>query len=421
MDFQLPELGEGIYEAELVEWRVKPGDDVKPGQSLAEVLTDKATIDLPSPFTGRISELHFETGSEMKVGQVILTYTTVTEEEPAKTTEGQPRSSRKQTVAQSPVRRPADGVKENGKSHSQGSEVRAQAAPAVRRLARGLGIDLATIAGSGPSGRILIDDLTERIQSTDTPAPTRETQFNAGQESTPARGDHFKPGARVKLRGVRRKIAQRMVQAKQKIPHFSYVDQCDVTNLVRLRASLKESFAQSGVKLTFLPFVVKAVVAALAEVPLVNSRLDEATEEILLHDHYHIGIATDTPDGLVVPVVRNANRKDLMQLAGDIQRLTSAARSGKLAAGDLRGSTFTITSIGSIGGLITTPIINYPEVGIAGIGKIVRQPMFDDAGNVRAADMIYLSYSFDHRVLDGATAAVFSNAVIRQLENPATT
>jgi pyruvate dehydrogenase E2 component (dihydrolipoamide acetyltransferase)/2-oxoisovalerate dehydrogenase E2 component (dihydrolipoyl transacylase) len=210
-----------------------------------------------------------------------------------------------------------------------------------------------------------------------------------------------------------------MALAKRTIPHYSYVDECDVTDLVRLREGLCETFARSGVKLTYLAFVVKAVVAALKEVPIVNSSLDEEGGEIVLHDRYSIGIAVATPAGLVVPVVRDADRKDLAAIARDIDRLSSEARAGKSRRDDLRGGTFTVTSVGNIGGLFSTPVINHPEVGILGIGKVVKRPVFDAAGNVRPADIVYLSFSFDHRVVDGAVGAAFANAVLRRLHNPA--
>ncbi|QEG01572.1 Dihydrolipoyllysine-residue acetyltransferase component of pyruvate dehydrogenase complex [Stieleria maiorica] len=424
MDFQLPELGEGIYEAELVEWRVKPGDQVQPGQSLAEVLTDKATMDVPSPFAGQIDKLHVDPGNEMKVGQVVLSYTSEAVIESAADDAVDPDTEveRIQPTESHEVVQRSPEKAETETPHHVTATTGVQAAPAVRRMARGLAIDLAAVPGSGPDGRVLINDMTEFIRSSrhtgarshDGPAREARTRVHADQK--PDAPEELKPGTRVKFRGVRRKIARHMVEAKQKIPHFGYVDQCDVTQLVQVRESLKDSYPE--VKLTFLPFMVQAAVAALKEYPLVNSRLDERANEIVLHDHYHIGIATDTPLGLIVPVVRHADHKNLIDLAGEIQRLTSAARSGMLAAGDLRGSTFTVTSIGSIGGLFTTPIINHPEVGIMGIGKRFTQPSIDVAGNVHARDMVYLSYSFDHRVVDGAIAARFSNAVIQQLENP---
>jgi pyruvate dehydrogenase E2 component (dihydrolipoamide acetyltransferase)/2-oxoisovalerate dehydrogenase E2 component (dihydrolipoyl transacylase) len=281
-----------------------------------------------------------------------------------------------------------------------------KAAPSVRLLARKLGIDLLQIHGSGPAGRILIDDLSHHLGSAAKAAPTPAADFGT-------------PGTRIKFAGLRRKIAEHMVLAKHTIPHYTYVDECDVSTLVALRESLKAPIARKGAKLTYLAFFVKAVVAALKEVPIVNASLDEKTEEIVLHDHYHIGIAVATPGGLIVPVVRDADKKGLLDIAGEIEKLSNDARQGKLKLEDLRGGTFTITSIGNIGGLFATPIINHPEVGILGVGKIVKRPVFDEHGHVKAADMIYLSFSFDHRVLDGAIGAAFGNAVIKHLQNPA--
>src|SRR5205823_5792588 len=213
---------------------------------------------------------------------------------------------------------------------------------------------------------------------------------------------------------LRRTIAERMVLSKRTIPHYTYVDECDVSEMVRLREGLRGAKA----KVTYLAFVVKAAVAALKEVPLVNATLDEAKAEIVLHDRYDIGIAVAAPAGLMVPVVRDADKKELFQIAREIERLSDDARAGKSKLEDLRGSTFTVTSIGSIGGLFATPVINPPEVGILGIGKVVKRPVYDDAGNIRPAHLVYLSLSLDHRVVDGAVGAVFGNAVIRQLQNP---
>jgi pyruvate dehydrogenase E2 component (dihydrolipoamide acetyltransferase)/2-oxoisovalerate dehydrogenase E2 component (dihydrolipoyl transacylase) len=275
-------------------------------------------------------------------------------------------------------------------------------------MARKLGIDLAAIHGSGPEGRILLDDLAPRIPSPAKPA--------APAEVTP---DYGKPGTRIKMQGLRRTIAQRMVQSKRTIPHYSYVDECDATDLVRLRGGLRDVYARAGVKLTYMAFFVKAAVAALKEMPIVNSSLDEESGEIVLHDRYHVGIAVATPSGLMVPVVRDADQKDIGGIAREIERLSSAARAGKSRREDLLGSTFTVTSIGNYGGLISTPVINPPEVAILGIGKIVKRPVYDAAGQIRPADMVYLSLSFDHRVVDGAVGAAFGNAILRRLQNPA--
>jgi 2-oxoisovalerate dehydrogenase E2 component (dihydrolipoyl transacylase) len=410
MDFNLPELGEGVYEAEAVRWLVQPGETVKPGQTLLEALTDKATMEVPAPFAGVIQELLVEPGARIKIGQPILRYEEKKgaavqatkadkERKPSSLPEGEgPPSSSPLPLGEGPAVRAAPG---NGAIPAA-----VKAAPSVRLLARKLGIDLAQIRGSGPAGRILIDDLSQHLGSTVKHAPPPPADFGT-------------PGARIKFAGLRRNIAEHMVRAKHTIPHYTYVDECDVSALVALREALKEPVARKGARLTYLAFFVKAVAAALKEVPIVNASLDEKTEEIVLHDKYHIGIAVATPGGLIVPVIRDADKKSLLDIAGVIEQLSNDARAGKLKLDDLRGGTFTITSIGNIGGLFATPIINHPEIGILGIGKIVKRPMFDEHGQVKAADTLYLSFSFDHRVLDGAIGAAFGNAVIKHLQNPA--
>jgi pyruvate dehydrogenase E2 component (dihydrolipoamide acetyltransferase)/2-oxoisovalerate dehydrogenase E2 component (dihydrolipoyl transacylase) len=429
MDFHLPELGEGVYEAELVEWRVQPGDTVKRGQELAEVVTDKASMPLPAPFFGRVTELRAEPGDMLKIGEVILSF------------EPTPRGSElSQADGERSARNDADAVKKSGKSEpaaatskraaagknrepkgtsaavvqadrTAASIPRVSAAPTVRRMARQLGIDLATVSGSGPGGRVLIDDLTALLRRGGQAQPQRSVEEPAA--------DYGTPGTRRKLIGIRRQIAEHMVESKRTIPHYSYVDECDITDLVRLRASLKETFAQRGLKLTYLPFFVKAVVEALKEVPIVNASLEDGAGEIVLHDRYDIGIAVATPSGLLVPVIREADRKDITEIAREIEQLSRAAREGTARRDELRGGTFTVTSIGGIGGLISTPVINYPEAAILGIGRIIKRPVYDGDGNLRPADLVYLSFSFDHRILDGAVGAAFGNAVIRRLQNPA--
>jgi pyruvate dehydrogenase E2 component (dihydrolipoamide acetyltransferase)/2-oxoisovalerate dehydrogenase E2 component (dihydrolipoyl transacylase) len=406
MDFALPEIGEGVYEAELVSWLVKPGDTVKRGQNLAEVMTDKATMEIPSPFAGTITELHARPGNTIKVGEAILTYALVDSPASVAKEESQAhvviarRASAQPRSLNGPVRAEAKG------------RLPVKAAPSVRLLARKLGIDLGRIPGTGPEGRILLEDVTPYA------SPARQEDGDAPRPLE-AKPDYGRPGTRVKLQGLRRRIAEHMVLSKKTIPDYSYVDECDVTDLVRLRDSIKDVYSRAGVKLTYLAFFVKAAVAALKEIPLVNSSLDEENGEIVLHDRYHIGIAVATPAGLIVPVIREADRKDLGGIAREIERLSSEARSGRPRLEDLRGGTFTVTSVGNLGGLFSTPIINYPEVGILGIGKVVRRPVFDDAGQVRPAEIVYLSLTFDHRVIDGAVCAAFANAVLRQLQNPA--
>jgi len=231
--------------------------------------------------------------------------------------------------------------------------------------------------------------------------------------------DFGTPGTRIRMVGLRRRIAEKMVEAARVVPSVSYVDECDVTELVRLRAALREPCAERGLKLTYLPFFIRATTLALKSVPLINSSVDPISGDIVLHDRYHIGIATAAPQGLLVPVIRDADKLDIWQLAREVERLSAEARAGKSRPADLSGSTFTITSIGSIGGLISTPMINYPEAAIMGIGKMVKRPVYDDAGAVRPAEMVYLSFTFDHRPIDGAIGATFANLIIRHLKNPA--
>jgi pyruvate dehydrogenase E2 component (dihydrolipoamide acetyltransferase)/2-oxoisovalerate dehydrogenase E2 component (dihydrolipoyl transacylase) len=221
------------------------------------------------------------------------------------------------------------------------------------------------------------------------------------------------------MAGVRRKIAEQMSLAKQTIPHYSYIDECDVTALVQLRDSLKASLTNRGVRLTYLPFFLKAAAAALVEIPIVNSSLDDKAGEIVLHADYHLGIAVATDAGLIVPVVRQVDRLDIVAIAREVERLSEAARNGRIKREELQGATFAVTSIGNVGGLMATPIINPPQTAIMGVGRIVKRPVYDAAGQLRPADMVYLSFSFDHRVIDGAIGAAFGNAVKRRLENPA--
>ncbi len=406
MDFALPEIGEGVYEAEVVAWQVKPGDAVKRGQTLLEVMTDKATMDIPSPFAGTIADLRAEPGQRVKVGDVILAYTPA-EQPVAVTPSGSGEMAARPTTAAQPTMEPT----RNGPVRRETGPAPVKAAPSVRLMARKLGIDLTVVQGSGPDGRILVEDLTERL--------TRPELGNGVSPAVDSKPDYGRPGTRIKLQGLRRTIAERMTKAKRDIPDYSFVEECDVTELVRLRTSLRDDFARWGVKLTYLPFVVKAVVAALKEVPIVNASLSDTVGEIVLHDRYHIGIAVATPAGLIVPVIHDADKKDIPTLAREIECLGTAARAGKARLDDLRGGTFTITSVGNLGGLFSTPVINPPEVGILGLGKIVRRPMYDPQGKIRPADLLYLSLTFDHRVIDGAVCVVFSNAVCRQLANPA--
>jgi len=398
MDFALPELGEGVYEAELVRWLVEPGDIVKRGQPLLEVLTDKATMEVPAPFAAKITAVNGEPGARLKVGQVILSYQDG-RPEPATAAVQRVAAAVEKTVQASP--------RTNGPTSTGTIPV---AAPSVRHLARKLGVDLSRVRGSGPAGRILLEDLA--------PNMSRDGAHDKVRSKEPP-SEFGRPGTRMKLAGVRRRIAEHLLDAKKRIPDYSYVDECDVTELVRMRTSMRDACARNGIKLTYLPFFVKAVAEALKEIPLVNSSLDEEAGEIVLHGHYNIGIAVATPAGLIVPVIRDVDKKDLFEVAAEAERLGTEGKAGRARREDLRGGTFTVTSTGGIGGLISTPIINHPEVGIMGVGKVIRRPVYEENGQIRPADLVYLSFSFDHRVLDGAIGAAFGNAVKRRLEQPA--
>ncbi len=435
MDFPLPPVGEGLFEVELIRWLVRPGEAVSRGQGLAEVMSDKATMEVPAPFAGTIKTLAATPGTKVKVGQIVLSYEPVGElvggaavgglasrerERPEESNSGRggsggvnptPRTdpgSPKQAPG-SPAARPTAS---NG--HTSSAKLPA-AAPSIRILARKLGIDLARVHGSGPGGRILIDDLTPLLRPkaavADTPATSSRTDTS--------RLDLGVAGTRRKLVGLRRKIAEHMIEAKKQIPHYSYIDECDMTDLVRLRHQLRDPLADTGVKLTYLAFFVKAAARALKDVPMVNSSYDAAAGEVVLHDRYNIGVAVAAPNGLIVPVIKEADKKDLAAVASEIARLSTDAKTGKSKLEDLKGGTFTVTSVGGIGGLISTPIINYPEAGILGVGKVVKRPVYDANGDLKPADIVYLSFSFDHRIVDGAVGAAFGNAVLRYLQAPA--
>jgi 2-oxoisovalerate dehydrogenase E2 component (dihydrolipoyl transacylase) len=395
MDFRLPELGEGVYEAELSRWLVEPGSEVKPGQGLVEMLTDKASMEVPAPFAGTIGELHVAVGQQVKVGETILSYTPATGAPAPEAAEPAPGAA--------PAAAKTAALKTDGKPAAASG---VKAGPAVRLMARKLGVDLARVRGSGPQGRVLIEDLTQELQPPGAKAQATPLEFGT-------------PGTRLKFHGVRRKIAEHMVHSTHTAAHYSYVDECDVTELVHLRESLRETFARKGVRLTYLAFVVRAVVAALQEVPIVNATLDEAAGEIVLYDRYHIGVAVAATSGLIVPVLHDADKLSLVEIARRLERLSSDARAGKLRREEQQGGTFTVTSIGNIGGLFATPIIHHPQAGIMGVGKIVKRPVFDARDQVLAAQLVYLSFSFDHRILDGAIGASFGNAVIKRLQNPA--
>ena len=396
-EFKLPDLGEGLTEAEIDKWLVQEGDVVAEDDLLVEVITDKATAEIPSPFAGTVAKIHVGEGEVVPVGTVIISIGDGTEPPPPLSDVPAASSS-------------APGLSSNG----GGNGVKAM--PPVRKLARELGVDIGVLSGSGPGGRILREDVEaaargDNVISLQEEAPAAAT---TGPVSVPAisRGERREP-----LRGVRRTIAERMQHAHLSVPPVTHVEECDVTELDATRR-LANDRDPDGQRLTFLPFIVKAVVSGLKDYPALNASLDEEAAEIVFHGDYNIGIAVDTPAGLVVPVVKNADQKRLRDIAVEIERLATAARNGTISSDDLRGGTFTVTSPGPFGGLMATPIVMHPQSGILGVHRATDRPVVRD-GQIAVRKMMNLSITFDHRVLDGMTAAKFALDVVRLLEHPA--
>ncbi len=398
-EFKLPDIGEGVAEGEILKWMVKEGDEIREDQPLVEVMTDKVNVQIPSPRSGKVTKIAAREGEVAKVGQTIMVIDDGSSQLGGEPTRDVPHPSATSQTGVTPIRQaepttPSAGV---------------IATPATRRLARELGLDIANIRGSGPQGRITEDDLRRVASASATNAP----------QLVPAKAPATREGLQeevVPLRGLRKVIAERMTKASLTTAQVTHVDEADMTELVLLRGAFKGSAEKRGVRLTYLPFVIKAIVPALKEFPYVNSSLDEAAGSIVLKKYYNIGIATDTQQGLVVPVVKNADTKDIFELASEIETLAEKARAGQLALDEVRGSTFTITNVGAIGGLFATPIINLPEAAILGLHKITKRPVARD-GNVEIRDTTYLSLSFDHRIFDGAYAARFTSRVIETLQD----
>lgn len=421
-EFKLPDIGEGVHEGEIVQWLVKEGDFVKEDQAIVEVMTDKVTAEIPAPTSGVLKEMRGKPGEVITVGSVIAVFDEKAEGEASdeKATSGK---EAKEAVAEAASGQPTNG---NGKSSTatqerpaKASVGKAIAAPATRKLARELGLELSEVIGSGPRGRITPDDVKNAQGGTSTLSKTTTVQPTA---ITTGNGYRSMGERRVPFGGLRKKIAEHLVKSKQTAPHFAYVEEVDMSKLVAMRNDLMPVAEAEGIKLSYLPFFIKAVIAGLKKYPVLNSQLDEETKELVYKNDFHLGIAVATDQGLIVPVVKYADQKNLFELATEIKMLAEKARAGKLALDELKGGTFTLTSIGSIGGLFGVPIINYPEVAIMGINKIEKRPVvrqIDGQEQIVIRDMMHLSISCDHRVVDGAEAALFVKDVIQYLENPA--
>ncbi|MCX6521443.1 MAG: dihydrolipoamide acetyltransferase family protein [Actinobacteria bacterium] len=391
-DVKLPDVGEGVAEAELITWLVEVGDRVTSDSVLAEVMTDKATVEVACPVSGVVVELHGEPGDVLAVGGGLVSI----ELDGAAPAPRAPATPNAQVAAAAPVQAASAGT----------PRVRTLAAPAVRSRAASLGIDLATVAGSGPDGRVLHTDL-DRVLLGRSGSTTTAVVASGADEP------HVEP-----VRGLRRRIAERLTSAWTQIPHITYVDAIDVTDLEILRAELNRRNEPTATRLTILPFLARAIVLAAAEQPRLNATYDAVAQTLSIFDAVHLGIATQTDDGLIVPVVRHAEARGLWDLAAEIGRVASAARAGSATRQELSGSTITITSLGALGGLVTTPIINQPEVAIIGVNKLETRPVWRN-GAFEPRQMMNLSSSFDHRIVDGWDAATFVQRIKALLELPA--
>ncbi|MCL2429764.1 MAG: 2-oxo acid dehydrogenase subunit E2 [Alphaproteobacteria bacterium] len=413
---KVPDIGEGVAEVELVGWHVAVGDIVREDQVLAEVMTDKATVEIPAPVSGTVLALGSDEGATIAVGSELIRLDVPgapDDAAPAPTPEpktAKPKRPEPPLVERAPAEPPASGPAapiafRPGPPRPPGEKP--LGSPAVRQRARDAGVDLRQVRGTGPAGRILHEDLDAFLRG-------------SGSAVVSAAGRTVDTTVKdIKIVGLRRQIAQRMAESKRHVAHFAYVEEVDVTALEELRAALNGGAAKERVRLTILPFLMRAVVKAVAEFPVMNALYDDEGDILHCYGGVHLGIATQTPNGLMVPVVRHAESRDLWDLAAELKRVSEAARSGMAAREELTGSTITITSLGALGGIVSTPIVNRPEVAIIGVNKLMVRPVWQDGGFV-PRKMVNLSSSFDHRIIDGYDAARFIQRIRGFLETPAT-
>jgi pyruvate dehydrogenase E2 component (dihydrolipoamide acetyltransferase) len=412
-EFKFPDVGEGIAEGEIVKWLVSEGDSVTEDQPLVEVETDKAVVSLPSPYTGKVLSLAGKPGGIIQVGSVLVTIET-DEKRPVKSDAPISSKASPEDIAPTAKKDAGSVVGNLGEAEEEfrlpssrrepPNKREIRAIPSVRARAKELGVDLAEVRGSGPGGRITREDVERQVTRIGSPAPQSGLDTAGAVE-------------RIPFRGVRRSAAKRVSESSHKAAAVTFIDDADITALERVRLNKKKMAEEKGFKLTYLPFIIKAVVSGLKQYPYLNAVLDEEKEEILLKKYYNIGIAVDTPEGLMVFNVKKADEKSVLDLAREISILTEKAFARTIDLAELKGGTFTLTNYGVIGGIYGTPIINFPEVGILGLGKI------EDKAVVRSGEIVIrkilpLSLTFDHRVIYGAEAARFMNTVIEHLEDP---
>ncbi|MGM9923450.1 MAG: dihydrolipoamide acetyltransferase family protein [Bacillus sp. (in: firmicutes)] len=398
IEFKLPDIGEGMHEGEIIQWLIKEGEPVRQDQPVLEVQTDKVNAELTAPATGIITKLFYKEGDTVEVGATLFTL--------------QDQKGSSAPEIKPVIGAPAEKAETNAARPPETATSHALATPFVRQLAREMNIDLQLVKGTGPAGRITERDLQQYTQGGTAPAASPES---ADLQAASPSGEETEE--RMPLKGIRKKIAEHMVKSVTAIPHVTHVDELEMDALCTLKDQLKRHAEEKNIKLTFLPFFVKAIVVALKEFPIFNASIDTAANEIILKKRYHIGIATDTEEGLLVPVIKHADQKSIFQLAAEIRQLAAKAREGSLKAAQITGSTFTISNAGGIGGLHATPIINHPEAAILALHKMEpRMVVRNQEGVIRS--MMNMSLSFDHRLIDGVTAVRFTNRIKELLENP---
>ena len=422
VELKLPDIGEGVTEGEMISWLVKEGDQVEADQPVAEVMTDKATVEVPAPDAGTISKLVAKEGDMIPVGEVLLQMTVgdesgTQESKAQKTADSKPAQSSKKAEEQQTSQAASQSTPEIKPPVAQSDVL---ASPSTRRLAREMNVDINQVQGTGLAGRVTRDDLQGSEGSTQTAAPAATKNPTQPLPSFGGRAFESKEDERVALKGIRKKIAENMQMAKRVVPHFTLMDEANVTELVKLRSQAKEVGQRYGVKVTYLPFVMKAMIATIREFPMFNASIDDDAAEIVYKKNFNIGFAADTPNGLMVPVIKNADQKSILEISAEITDLSTRARDGKLKVEEMKGATITITNIGSVGGTYATPIINHPEVAILGMYKMVKKPIFDEeTGKFKTASMMNYTITADHRLIDGAVAANFLKSLFNKIENPA--
>lgn len=435
-EFKLPDIGEGIHEGEIAKWLVAEGDKINEDDVLVEIQNDKAVVEIPSPVDGTVSKIHVEEGEVTTVGTTIVTIDDGSEDSASSDKDEEKSEEKPEEKAEKTSEKPADDAakpadeeqvseespnkeeKQPDKDKSDSDKI-VIAMPSVRKFARENDVDIKEVTGTGKNGRILKEDIENFGTETEQAEESKEETSAAseGTQKSPLKQQTGELETREKMSGMRKAIAKAMVNSKHTSPHVTHIDEVEVDALWAHRKKFKEIAAEQGVKLTFLPYVVKALVSALKKYPELNTSIDNETFEVIQKHYYNVGIAADTEKGLVVPVVKDADKLSMFEISDEINELATKARDGKLSSDEMKGGSVTISNLGSAGGKWFTPVINQPEVAILGIGRIEEQPVVRD-GEIVAARVLALSLSYDHRQIDGATAQNALNHIKRLLNNP---